>query len=110
MDNHAYINRRQWLVQGGSTVLGLALLGCESENETFFIGEQGRLIPWSDSPDTGAMSQVNLLDSVLKARYGNILRQVEVQLTRPCKSPKEQTKTAEQILLKKQTALGRFLK
>lgn len=62
MDNHAYINRRQWLVQGGSTVLGLALLGCESENETFFIGEQGRLIPWSDSPDTGAMSQVNLLD------------------------------------------------
>ena len=62
VDTHADIDRRQWLVQGGSAFLGLTLLGCESEDVPFLIGDQGELIPWTDSPDTGAMSQVNLLD------------------------------------------------
>jgi len=62
VDNHSDIDRRQWLMQGGSAFVGLALMGCASEDVPFFIGDQGRLIPWVDSPDMGAMSQVNLLD------------------------------------------------
>lgn len=62
MYNQDYLTRREWLVRGGSAVLGLSLLGCEIEEQVGFNSTEGSLVPWANAPDTGAMSQVNLLE------------------------------------------------